>query len=141
LNRRLAPAYAKKFEFVERESAQTEEEPGLKEFLRLQSVSGDATGEEIEFLKKLKFSGKHPTALYYYRELQNLRDPLHFRALTTQASRKKTRGRSQANGSIAPAHKYLEADSIEKQLQLGKKAVQGWTGNRGGSVRKQKGNS
>jgi hypothetical protein len=26
------------------------------------------------------FSGKRPTALYYYRELQNLRDPLHFRA-------------------------------------------------------------
>jgi transcriptional regulator with XRE-family HTH domain len=143
LNRRLAPVYAKKFEFVERESAQTEEEPGLKEFLRLQSVSGDATGEEIEFLKNLKFSGKHPTALYYYRELQNLRDPLHFRAPATQTLRKKTRGRSQANGAIAPMHKYLEADGIGKQLQLGgrKKAVQRWAGNRAGSTRKQKGNS
>ena len=49
LNRRLIPGYAKKFEFVEREPAQTEEEPGLKEFLRHQSVSGDATEEEIEF--------------------------------------------------------------------------------------------
>jgi len=49
LNRRLIPDYAKKFEFVEREAAQTEEEPGLKEFLRHQSVSGDATEEEIEF--------------------------------------------------------------------------------------------
>jgi hypothetical protein len=123
LNRRLAPAYAKKFEFVEKESAQTEEESGLKEFLRLQSVSGDATEEEIEFLKKLKFSGKHPTALYYYRELQNLRDPLHFRALTTQ--QEKTRGRSQANGLIAPMHKYLGTDGVEKQLQVDgrKKAV------------------
>src|SRR5439155_26257221 len=37
LNRRLIPDYAKKFEFVEREAAQTEEEPGLKEFLRHQS--------------------------------------------------------------------------------------------------------
>jgi hypothetical protein len=35
--------------------------------------------KEIEFLKKLRFNGKHPTALYYYRELQNLRDPIHFR--------------------------------------------------------------
>ena len=49
LNRRLIPDYAKKFEFVEREAAQTEEEPGLKEFLRHQSLSGDATEEEIEF--------------------------------------------------------------------------------------------
>jgi hypothetical protein len=34
----------------------------------------------MEFLKKLKFNGKRPTALYYYRELQSLKDPLHFRA-------------------------------------------------------------
>ena len=34
----------------------------------------------MEFLKKLKFNGKRPTSLYYYRELQSLRDPLHFRA-------------------------------------------------------------
>jgi len=26
----------------------------------------------------LRFKGKRPTPLYYYRELQNLRDPLHF---------------------------------------------------------------
>ncbi len=77
LNRRLIPGYAKKFEFVESESPKSEEEPGLKEFLRHQSVSGDATEEEIEFLKRLRFNGKRPTPLYYYRELQNLRDPLH----------------------------------------------------------------
>jgi hypothetical protein len=33
----------------------------------------------IDFLKALRFRGKRPTPLYYYRELQNLRDPLHFR--------------------------------------------------------------
>jgi len=38
-----------------------------------------ATAEETEFLKKLRFKGRRPTALYFYRELQNLRDPLHFR--------------------------------------------------------------
>src|ERR1700730_18623414 len=83
LNRRLIPGYARRFEFVEREAEQPGEEAGLKEFLRHQSVSGDATEEEIEFLKKLRFNGKRPTPLYYYRELQNLRDPLHFRAPVT----------------------------------------------------------
>ncbi len=141
LNRRLIPSYAKKFEFVEKEAAQTEEEPGLKEFLRLQSVSGDATEEEIEFLKKLRFNGKHPTPLYYYRELQNLRDPLHFRALITQTMRKKTLGQSQPEGSVAPMHKYLEADGIEKQLQLNgrKGAIQRWAGSRGHRAKQQKG--
>jgi transcriptional regulator with XRE-family HTH domain len=80
LNRRLAPGDSKRFEFVERGPDQSEEEPGLKEFLNDTSLSGTATKEEVEFLKKLRFNGKHPTALYYYRELQNLRDPLHFRA-------------------------------------------------------------
>jgi len=141
LNRRLIPGYAKRFEFVERELPQTEEEPGLKEFLRRQSVGGDVTEEEIEFLKRLKFNGKHPTPLYYYRELQNLRDPLHFRALTAQTLRKKTLGQSQPEGSVAPMHKYLDADGIEKQLQLNgrKKAIQRWAGSRGNTAKKQKG--
>jgi transcriptional regulator with XRE-family HTH domain len=80
LNHRLAPGHPKKFEFVEKEPGQPEEEPGLKEFIDNSSLSGTVTKEEMEFLKKLKFNGKRPTSLYYYRELQNLRDPLHFRA-------------------------------------------------------------
>ena len=81
LNKRLAPGNAKKFEFVEGEADHSfEEEPGLKEFLQDTSLNGNATPEEIEFLKRLGFKGKRPTPLYYYRELQNLRDPLHFRA-------------------------------------------------------------
>lgn len=80
LNRRLAPEPLKKIEFVEREPEQPfDEEPGLKEFLQDTSLGGDATEEEIEFLKKLRFKRKRPTPLYYYRELQNFRDPLHFR--------------------------------------------------------------
>jgi transcriptional regulator with XRE-family HTH domain len=143
LNRRLIPGYAKKFEFVEREPAQSEEEPGLKEFLRHRFVNGDATQEEIEFLKRLRFNGKHPTPLYYYRELQNLRDPLHFCAFVTQTMRKKTLGQSQPEGSVAPMHKYLEADGIEKQLQLNgrKRAIQRWAGNRGNRGKKQKAKS
>ncbi len=85
LNRRLAPGDAKRFEFVERKPEPSyEEEPGLKEFLRDPSLSREATKEEIEFLKKLRFEGKRPTPLYYYREWQNLRDPLHFRAPKTK---------------------------------------------------------
>jgi transcriptional regulator with XRE-family HTH domain len=81
LNRRIAPAHLKKFEFVERESAEASDgEPGLQEFLKDRSLNGDATLEEVEFLKQLRSPiGRRPTALYYYRALQNLRDPLHFR--------------------------------------------------------------
>ena len=80
LNRRLALGHLKRFEFVEREpDLPFAVEPGLEEFLRDTSLSGDATEEEIEFLKMLKFWGRRPAPIYYYRELQNLRDPLHFR--------------------------------------------------------------
>jgi len=53
-------------------------EPGFEQFLLDKSLSRDITEEEIEFLKSLRFVDRHPAPLYYYRELQNLRDPLHF---------------------------------------------------------------
>jgi transcriptional regulator with XRE-family HTH domain len=80
LNRRLALERVKRFEFVEKKPEPVfEPEPGLEEFLKDALLSGDATREEIEFLKRLKLNGRRPAPLYYYRELQNLRDPLHFR--------------------------------------------------------------
>jgi transcriptional regulator with XRE-family HTH domain len=80
LNRRLALERNKKFEFLETKPKPVDEpEPGLEEFLKDISLSGDATQQEVEFLKRLKFNGRRPAPLYYYRELQNLRDPLHFR--------------------------------------------------------------
>ena len=80
LNHSVVPGQAKRFEFVEREAEQpVSEEPGLQEFLQDSSLSGTATPKEVAFLKRLKFQGQRPTPLYYYRELQNLRDPLHFR--------------------------------------------------------------
>jgi transcriptional regulator with XRE-family HTH domain len=79
LSRRLAPVDPKKFEYVERESNRPDEEPGFREFLQDPSLSGNAAPNEIEFLKQLRIRGKRPTPLYYYRELQNVRDPLHFR--------------------------------------------------------------
>jgi hypothetical protein len=79
LNRRLAPGTVRRFEFSEiTTQARYGIEPGFEQFLRNKSLSGDATEEEIEFLKALTFKGKRPTPLYYYREMQSLRDPLHF---------------------------------------------------------------
>jgi transcriptional regulator with XRE-family HTH domain len=114
LNRRLIPGYARKFEFVEREPAEVEEEPGLKEFLK-QSVNGGATHDEVEFLRRLRFKGKHPTALYYYRELQNLRDPLHFPETSRAAMRKRR-----------------VPDKVQKQMQLESRtsAIQRWAKNK-----------
>ncbi len=80
LNHRVVSEHVKKLEFVEKEPEQPfEEEPGLKEFLKDDGLSSGASEEEIAFLRKLRFKTKRPTPLYYYRELQNLRDPLHFR--------------------------------------------------------------
>jgi transcriptional regulator with XRE-family HTH domain len=79
LNRRIAPGHQKKFEFVEKGPGDVVQgEPGLTEFLEDSSLSGDATEEELAFLRALTFENKRPTPLYYYRELQSLRDPLHF---------------------------------------------------------------
>jgi len=88
LNRRIASGDPRRFAFVETGPDQAEVEPGFKEFLKDRSLSGTATTEEIELLKKLRFNGKRPTSLYYYRELQSLRDPLHFRAENRSSTQK-----------------------------------------------------
>jgi transcriptional regulator with XRE-family HTH domain len=77
LNNRLAPGSVKRFEFAEQRNPAAAQ-PGFEQFLGDRSLSGEATEEEIAFLRALKFNGRCPTSLYYYRELQNLRDPLHF---------------------------------------------------------------
>ena len=80
INRGMCPDGRKRFEFVEQESDQSMTvEPGLKAFLKDKSLSGDATNDEINFLKRLNLKGRRPAPIYYYRELQNLRDPVHFR--------------------------------------------------------------
>jgi transcriptional regulator with XRE-family HTH domain len=78
-NRRLTAVSLKRFEFAEREATDPAAvEPGLEQFLKDASLSGDVTEEEIAFLMALKLRGRRPSPIYYYRELQNLRDPLHF---------------------------------------------------------------
>ncbi len=79
LNHQVAAEHVRRFEFVERGPEPPREEPGLQAFLQDPSLSGTATAAELAFLRKLGFQDKRPTALYYYRELQGLRDPLHFR--------------------------------------------------------------
>lgn len=79
LNERLVPGQPKRFAFVEKEFDSIQaDEPGLTEFLQSDTLSSDVSNEEVEFLRRMKFKGKRPRALYYYRALQNLRDPLHF---------------------------------------------------------------
>jgi transcriptional regulator with XRE-family HTH domain len=79
LNHTIVPGQAKRFEFVERDAGQpVGVELGLQQFLEDPSLSGTATAEELDFLKRLRFSHKRPTPLYFYRELQSLRDALHF---------------------------------------------------------------
>jgi transcriptional regulator with XRE-family HTH domain len=143
LNRRLAPGHPRKFEFVEKEAESSEEEPGFKRFLRDRALSGDAIEQEIAFLKRLRFNGKRPTPLYYYRELQNLRDPLHFRSPLPQGPRAGKPSQSKSELSVAPMHKRMEAKSVEKQLQLDgrKKAMERWAENKSSRGKKSKAKS
>jgi hypothetical protein len=80
LNQDVVPGGKTRFEVVERPwSEEPAIEPGLVAFLEDATLSGSATEQELEVLKGLRFGGRRPTALHYYRELQSLRDPLHFR--------------------------------------------------------------
>ena len=80
LNPKVSPAVsARRFQFVERSATERDTpEPGFTQFMADGSLRGTATDIEVEFLRGLRFTTWHPTALYYYRELQSLRDPLHF---------------------------------------------------------------
>jgi transcriptional regulator with XRE-family HTH domain len=118
LNKQLASAQPVKFQFVEVRSVPfAEEEPGFREFLRNAAMSGDATEGEIEFLKNLRFRQRRPSPLYYYRELQSLRDPLHFPEYT------------------AAMHKRRDTVDVEKVIEAEsrKNAVRRWTKNRNGA--------
>ena len=67
----------RRFDFLERVDETIES--GFEHFRRDKSLSGDLTREEFAFLKALRFGERQPTAMFYYRALQNLRDPLHFK--------------------------------------------------------------
>jgi transcriptional regulator with XRE-family HTH domain len=116
LNQRLASTQLLKFQFVEMPSdPPSTQEPGFQEFLAIAAMSGDATADEIAFLKSLKFKHHRPTPLFYYRELQSLRDPLHFR-----------------ESSVAVMRKHRDLSDIEKQMQTHsrKTAITRWATNK-----------
>lgn len=79
LSPKLGESRLKRFAFVEMEAETQDEEPGLKDFLRDRLLCTDLTEEEDKLLRRLQFKDKKPNALFYYRVLQSLRDPLHFR--------------------------------------------------------------
>ncbi|HXF13136.1 MAG TPA: helix-turn-helix transcriptional regulator [Terriglobales bacterium] len=97
LNPRLTRKHLKKLEFREAEPEPAfETEPGLEAFLDDAKLSAGITEPETAFLKSLRFDGKRPSPLYYYRELQSLRDPLNFVPLSINKRRepeKKTSAR------------------------------------------------
>ena len=72
---------AREFHFQEAvKPERTVDEPGLRAFLRDATLNAGATPAEIEFLRGIRFAdNQHPTAIFYYRTLQNLRDPLNFK--------------------------------------------------------------
>jgi transcriptional regulator with XRE-family HTH domain len=79
LNERLVPGQPRKFAFIEKDVDGVDgDEPGLTAFIADVTLGGDVTADEIEFLRRLRFKGKRPNALFYYRTLQALRDPVHF---------------------------------------------------------------
>jgi transcriptional regulator with XRE-family HTH domain len=109
LNRQLAQERSKTFEFVETAATTgPAEEPGLKAFLADPMLGGDLSPDEVAFLSGLRLNGRRPNPLYYYRELQNLRDPLHFRPRPDRAPR---RGAARAGrGSV----KRSRSDAVRR---------------------------
>ena len=105
LNRCFIRSHTRNLKYREATSSvQDEVEPGLTEFLENPTLSQGITSEEIAFLKGLRFPGRRPTAVYYYRELQNLHDPLNFITDPVRVSptlQKTARRRASAVGSSA----------------------------------------
>jgi transcriptional regulator with XRE-family HTH domain len=111
LNRRLTRKHLKKLEYREAEPEPAfETEPGLEAFLEDAKLSAGITEPEMAFLKSLRFDGKRPSPLYYYRELQNLRDPLNFLPLSL-----KTRRGSKTKISVAKPSRRKVAKSRSRR--------------------------
>jgi transcriptional regulator with XRE-family HTH domain len=124
LNGRMASSQLMRFQYLETGSARSsEEEPGFQEFLRTPGMSAGATGEEIDFLKSLRFRQRSPSPLYYYRELQSLRDPLHF-----------------PENSSATMHKRRDVGDMGRLIEVEsrKNAVRRWARNKNGTHKKGK---
>jgi hypothetical protein len=99
----------KRFAFREVEP-ECEVESALSEFLSDVKLSAGISDEEMAFLKRLRIEGKRPSVIYYYRELQNLRDPLNFlpsppqtmgkKPAATKTENQRTRARGRRTGQM-----------------------------------------
>ena len=80
LRRELVADPLRIFSFVEQAAPEPEAHPpsGLLEFLEDTALAADVTEEEADLLRAHVFGARKPTKMYYYRALQNLRDPIHF---------------------------------------------------------------
>jgi len=112
LNRRLAPIEFIKFHFAEVSSDQPQEQTGLRAFLRIPAMSAGITEAESRILESLKFVDTRPNELFYYRTLQNLRDPLHFTEVIP-----------------APVKLLRNSGKADRQVQLDsrKRAIHRWS--------------
>ncbi len=77
MNAQLGGGEVRRFAFQEK-AAGDGVTPGFRQFVENKRLSGTATEDELHLLERLQVPGKQPTAFFYYRALQNLRDPLHF---------------------------------------------------------------
>jgi hypothetical protein len=101
LNRKLSRSHLKKLEFQEAQrDPELESEQGLEEFLNDPTLSAGITEHETAFLKQLRVDGKRPSRLYYYRELQNLRDPLNFLPVSIENRRDSKRLSSETRARV-----------------------------------------
>jgi transcriptional regulator with XRE-family HTH domain len=79
LNPKLVANPHRVFAFVESEATDdTASQAVLTRFLEAPQFENEVTEEEARLLRCHRFGERIPTELYYYRALQNLRDPLHF---------------------------------------------------------------
>lgn len=79
---RLTTGVTRRFEFAARQGHEkaAADPAGLRAFLRDSRLSGGITPEETAVLRSIGLpEPQRATALFYYRLLQNLRDPMHFK--------------------------------------------------------------
>jgi hypothetical protein len=81
LRRELVADPLRSFTFVEQPTPARRDgaPPGLVEFLGDPALAADVSPAEADLLRAHPVGDRQPTKLYYYRALQNLRDPIHFR--------------------------------------------------------------
>ena len=113
-------------------SLPTSTEPGLDEFLKDQSLSADATPEEIEFLKSLKFKTRRPSPLYFYRELQNP-GAAHFLAearppqIPTRPAGVYVLWRALGQDGLSPPIRAKPGARLSDDIQSSDRRFRGWT--------------